>query len=239
VWSFDDGSRSVTHPLFEFLATRMEPAHATLREACDDRAIAEVETKLGRRLPRAFVALYREHDGQDEAAPPACVFESLRWLPLGECLDARTRMIEVLDELRRDFPNVEPWHADWLPFAADGAGHVWALDLASGAVFAWSHDRDDRLRLATSFDAFVVEYVTSFARGERVVDPKRGATRTRPRGLSDEARRAPIENRRRVVALSVVLAYAIVIAICAVVVDRCRAATRRSTHEARSPSGSR
>jgi cell wall assembly regulator SMI1 len=212
----------VTNPLFDFLAANMKDAHATLRAPLDDAAIRAAELKLGRTLPPAFAALYREHDGQEQGRMLTCVFEAYRWLPLAECLDERERLTEVLDEVREDFPEQERWDAAWLPFAADDLGNVWAIDLASGAVFAWDHDSDARPRLGESFDLFVTGYIASFARGERIIDPRLGAMRKHDRDPAPGLRPAHVSRRTRIIGIAVIAAYVIAMAVFVVMLERCR-----------------
>lgn len=223
----------MTHPLFDFLEANMKDAHATLRAPVDDSAIRAAELKLGRPLPPAFAALYREHDGQEQGRMLTCVFDAYRWLPLAECLDERERITAVLDEVREDFPEQERWDAAWLPFAADDLGNVWAIDLASGAVFAWDHDSDVRPRLGESFDLFVTDYLVSFARGERIIDPRLGAMRKRDREQQPGLQPAHVSRRTRIIAIVAIAVYAIAMAVFVVMLERCRSRTASPTDRPR------
>jgi cell wall assembly regulator SMI1 len=197
--------------LLDWIATDLPAAQATLRPPAFEEALAEVGEVLGHPLPAGLAALYRAHDGQDQAPMRASVFEGFRWLPLAECLAERAVYAEVAAEVRRDYPEAAPWAASWLPFAGDGLGNAWVVDLASGRVFEFDHAEGEVAELGDSFEAFLDGYLASFAAGERVIDQALGVVRP-PGPSTPPAPAPPVSPRRRAVGLVLLAVYVIALA---------------------------
>lgn len=152
----------------------MPEAHASLRGGASETVIERIEKELGRTLPDSLKAAYRRHDGQAMGRLRTAIFDSYRLMSLDEALEMRRMNTEVLEDVRREFPEAEPWVSAWLPFADDGLGNALVVDLERGEVFEWDHAEGRGEPLAASFEAYVSEFLRSLESGERVVDAELG-----------------------------------------------------------------
>ncbi len=142
-----------------------------------------IETETGYRLPDDLRALWRCADGQPGSygiASPAPgsvispVFGSYDFMPCADALAAYRGWSEVLeqqgdsmhDEITcRDGDPVQQayWIPGWLPFAIDGGGNSYAVDMAPreggtyGQVILMGPDEDERRVLATGIAAWLTD----------------------------------------------------------------------------------
>jgi cell wall assembly regulator SMI1 len=146
-----------------------------LRRGATDVQIARAERVLGLNLPADVRESYRRHDGTDEGFFPDHAGDDVSWelLSLDRMLADAKMMRGLLDG--GDFEGQKPkagkgvqavgWHSKWVPFAGNGGGDNWCIDLAPassgtvGQVIYSSHEMEPRKVLAKSFQ----EWLSAFA----------------------------------------------------------------------------
>jgi cell wall assembly regulator SMI1 len=160
-------------------------ADAHLRPPTTEAALVAAEAEIGFRLPDDLRALYLHADGQvdigtvTDPAPGTIVtplFGGYEFVPLEKALDDYRVWDDLIDDwnagddpnfcitLRAGDPPVarEYWRRGWFPFAIDGGGNAYAVDLAPveggtwGQVILTGSDEDERRVLAPSLTAFLV-----------------------------------------------------------------------------------
>lgn len=176
-------------PVFEawlrFLTSHGFAAEAHLNPPATENAIAAVEAEIGFRLPEDLRTLYLLADGQapvsekTDPAPGAIVtplFGEYDFVPLSRALDDYRAWDTVIDGWGDDDPNEfitlpegdppvarEYWRRGWFPFAIDGGGNAYAVDLSPvaggtlGQIILIGSDEEERRVLAPSLTAFVAE----------------------------------------------------------------------------------
>lgn len=157
-----------------------------LRPPAADADIGAAGQAMGFALPRDLAALYRTADGQTDpfkaGAPPA----GQRFAPLfgGYAFNSLERMVKewrMWQSVRADFsdsawedmhepitlrpgdPPVhrEYWRPGWLPFATDGGGNSYAVDMdpppggMPGQIIVIGSDEDERRVLATDLPSLL------------------------------------------------------------------------------------
>lgn len=147
--------------------------------------LAAIETETGYRLPDDLRELWRRADGQPDSyriASPAPgtvispVFGSYDFMACAAALAAYRDWTEVLEEYgdtmndgitRREGDPVQAayWIPGWLPFAIDGGGNFYAVDMAPdeggtyGQVILMGPDEDERRVLGTGIAAWLTKTV--------------------------------------------------------------------------------
>jgi cell wall assembly regulator SMI1 len=145
--------------------------------------IAVAEAAIGHAFPEDLRALYRFADGQltpeesDRRHPGAAVtafFGDYAFSTLEEALAAYRSWAEVRAELgvspdqgitarAGDPVYAEYWRSGWFPFASDGGGNFYAVDLSPapggsyGQIIVIGRDEDERRVLAPSLSAFLAQ----------------------------------------------------------------------------------
>lgn len=169
-----------------FLSSLGFAAEAHLEPPASETAIVRAETDIGFRLPDDLRALYLRADGQnrsyeiDNPAPGMIVtpfFGGYEFVPLAKAMAEYCAWEGVLDEwpsdqdahafitLRAGDPPVarEYWRRGWFPFAVDGGGNAYAVDLSPppggtyGQVILIGSDEDERRVLAPSLTVFLAK----------------------------------------------------------------------------------
>jgi len=146
-----------------------------LRRGATDAQIARAEKGLGLRFPADVRESYRRHDGTDEGFFPDHSGDDVSWelLPLDRMVADAKMMRGLLDG--GDFEDQKPkagkgvrpvaWHSDWIPFAGNGGGDNWCIDLApaaggvAGQVIYSSHEMEPRKVLGKSFQKWLSAFV--------------------------------------------------------------------------------
>jgi uncharacterized protein len=157
----------------DWLAGRARPAYAALvaaRGAADLAAVAELEATVGERLPvdfQAYLRLFGDSGGLDifeytglSTKDMLGSWQSLESLREEGTFDSRSPGLDP------DNPSVRYtwWHPGWIPFAQDGGGNLWCIDLAPtahgtrGQVFAWEIHAGPCNPRASSFEQFLRDY---------------------------------------------------------------------------------
>jgi len=145
--------------------------------------LAAIETETGYRLPDDLRELWRRANGQPDSygiASPAPgtvispVFGSYDFIGCAAALAAYRDWTEVLEEqgdtmndgiTRREGDPVQAayWIPGWLPFAVDGGGNFYAVDMAPsecgtyGQVILMGPDEDERRVLGTGIAAWLTD----------------------------------------------------------------------------------
>ena len=167
-----------------FLAELGFRADAHLNPPAAPEAIARAEAEVGFAFPDDLRALYLRADGQRDTiliADPAPgklvlpLFGNFEFVPLREALRDYRTWKEIFDEEGEDFAatyngditaragdpvHAEYWHPGWFPFANDGGGNAYAVDLSPapggryGQVILIGRDEYERRVLAPSLADF-------------------------------------------------------------------------------------
>lgn len=128
--------------------------HRRLLAGLSEGALREAETTLGRPLPNPLATLLRWRDGQRgkgtfPAGPP---LDDGFLLGLSRALDTRTTLLGKAGGGRFDDA--------WLPLVARGDGDHLVVDLGSGAVLHFQHERPEVPEVAPSVEAWIEGIVT-------------------------------------------------------------------------------
>ena len=176
-----------------FLAALGFRADAHLNPPATPEAIARAEAAIGFRLPDDLRALYLRADGQRDTiaiADPAPgrlvmpLFGEFEFVPLEKALLDYKGWKQIYDDeggsatfnagitVRSGDPvHAEYWRPGWFPFANDGSGNAYAVDLSPapggryGQVILIGPDEYERRVLAPSLAEF-------FARADRLGRPR-------------------------------------------------------------------
>ncbi len=160
-------------------------AEAQLNPPATKAAIMAVEAEIGFRLPDDLRELYLRADGQKSLYDPidpgagtivTPLFGGYEFVPLSKALGDYRNWVDVIDEwgdegdpnewitLRAgDAPVAcEYFRRGWFPFAIDGGGNAYAVDLAPvpggtyGQIILIGSDEDERQVLAPGLTAFLL-----------------------------------------------------------------------------------
>ena len=150
----------------------------TLQAACTITQLGKTEANIGVSLPDDFKASYRIHDGQEYDAP-GFIPESMSgyqdcpygFLSLEGIVDQWRPLKKLID--KGDFADADArarpsrgiakvwWHSGWIPFASNGGGDHYCIDVAPSAagnvgqvIVVW-HDNPVRHLIADSFSDFL------------------------------------------------------------------------------------
>lgn len=166
-------------------ATHLPAVHATLRPSVTEADLDDFEICTALKLPAAFRALYRWHDGQDWSVggvfgltfmPLAEVertFTMLQDIPTGDMADININIYVVshpTGAIREQY--IVP---GTLPFLSDGGGNHVALDLfpdlrgQSGQVITTGRDEIHRYVLAPDLETFLQTYLARLENGQVTV----------------------------------------------------------------------
>jgi serine/threonine protein kinase len=142
----------------------------------DELEVSETEAVLGKAIPPALRRLYLRHDGQVASQRGAWnLFEEFRFLPLADAIDTWRAALQAAEGMARDFPSKGVVYKPvWLPFGLAANGARLCVDLESLAVFEVHEYLAIGRKLGASPDEFITEYLRSFERGDRVIDPLTG-----------------------------------------------------------------
>lgn len=154
-----------------------------LRPKATDVQIAKAEKSLGIKLPADVRASYRRHNGSDDHGFfPDHAGANVSWylLSVPEIVGEAEEWEELLDD--GDFDDSKPkadkgvrreaWNKRWIPFAGNGGGDCWCLDLApasggkAGQVIYVSHEMAQRERLAKSFSEWLGKFAIALEAGD-------------------------------------------------------------------------
>ena len=130
--------------LDQALRDQKRDLHRRLLAGVSEGALREAETTLGRPLPESLTRLLRWRDGQRgkgtfPASPP---LGDGFFLGLARALDTRATLLGNAGGGRFD--------ESWLPLVARGDGDHLVVDLESGAVLHFQHERPDVPEVAPS-----------------------------------------------------------------------------------------
>lgn len=152
--------------LDRWLVTNRPEYYAQLRPGVTDVELDSVEARFGLSLPVSFRHLYQWRDGQDG-------YDSIQhnrmFMPLESVISTK----ELNDGfIGNDFPTLEWWRREWVPFLENGAGDCLVIDLLGinggrpGQVVTFWHDWDNRAVEFPSLDAWLQDLVESMESGE-------------------------------------------------------------------------
>lgn len=172
-----------------FLAGLGFRADAFLNPPATPEAIADAESRIGFALPEDLRDLYLIADGQKDSfeirdpSPGRLVmplFGGYDFVPLDRALREYRTWMEVYEEgggaaagpdslvTVREGDPVHPdyWRPGWFPFAVDGGGNAYAVDLSPppggryGQIILIGPDEDERRVLAPSLSELLAEAAT-------------------------------------------------------------------------------
>ena len=158
------------------------PTWKPLLSGATDAQVAKAEKALGLKLPVEVKASYRRHNGSDDHGFfPDHAGADVSWylLPLSAMVGEAEEWAELLDD--GDFDDSKPtadrgvrreaWNKKWVPFAGNGGGDCWCLDLAPaaggtrGQVICVSHEMAPREVLAKSFREWLGAFAVALEAG--------------------------------------------------------------------------
>jgi cell wall assembly regulator SMI1 len=148
----------------EVLKEHAHSVYKSLQPRATDKALAKLETLVGRKLPPDFVSAYRIHNGMRAGED---LVNSMRLLPvaeIGEWLVVQ-REVQAMGEFggnlylkSKEIKNDVRWRDGWLPVMVDAGGNLIVLDLdpaaagKRGQLFPWFNNGEGKMRvIAKSF----------------------------------------------------------------------------------------
>ena len=155
-----------------------------LNAGASETDFTQLEQLTQTRLPEDFKAVYRVFNGQADV--DAYVFDGEEWLSLARMAEEWEVWKDLLDndtfsDGGKAFSSdaetgIKPvwWSDKWLPFTYDGAGNHLCLDLdptaegTYGQVIRMWHDDAERSIEASSFAAWLGDYVAALESGQYV-----------------------------------------------------------------------
>lgn len=174
--------------LDRWMAEHAPPCHEAIGRArgASPDAIAALEAAVGAPVPadlRAYWLRYggddgmpwREYEGLGVDHALADWRTSSELTAAGTFADAEPHEIEDGERIRYTW-----WDAGWIPFARDGGGNLYCVDVAPGPaghwgqVIAWEVHGGPAGPLATSLESFLRAYVAEIESGRLVYEPDSG-----------------------------------------------------------------
>jgi cell wall assembly regulator SMI1 len=166
------------------------PGWKPLRNGATAEQLAGAQTKLGFTLPADVRTTYQLHNGsRDDAQIFPCSDDiSYYLLPLSEAVQDCKMMTELLEmgefagrraKGGRGLRN-EWWNARWFPFAGNGGGDHFCIDLApapgghKGQVISMSHESGTRKLLAPSLREWLARLAGGLETGAYSFDEDEG-----------------------------------------------------------------
>lgn len=162
-----------------WLAANYPDGLQALNPGASDAQLSALETTLGQTLPDDYRAWLAGHNGENDT--------DLGMMSAGEFLSTeRTasewqKMVTLAAEVGGPITTEsEPdghivpvwWHRGWIPITSDGAGNLECLDLnpgpagTVGQVIDFDHETVHRTVVATSFRAWIEQFVADVEAGE-------------------------------------------------------------------------
>ncbi|MDQ6660084.1 MAG: SMI1/KNR4 family protein [Chloroflexota bacterium] len=167
-----------------WLAAHAPHLLSRLNSGASEVALAQAEATLGITLPEDFKASYRLHNGGASLfVGMGESFFSLErmlgeWSVYQDLKEQESDWAETepgfLTDLGREHPPIQPvwWHPNLIPFAADGAGNNWCVDLDPtlgghvGQVIDWDHEDGPSRVLFPSFQALLCQLADDLEAGK-------------------------------------------------------------------------
>ena len=147
----------------------------SLRKPATDDDIAKFEGKTKLKLPPAFTAIYKLHDGQDEDAVvsdepiEAGLFPSIESHDLAHLLVPLKHLKEYTPTTKRA-SRMPGYRLNWVGFATNYGGDNIVLDLAEttpankrGRILQFNHEYGGAVELAPSFEAYLEDIAKGLA----------------------------------------------------------------------------
>jgi cell wall assembly regulator SMI1/ankyrin repeat protein len=157
----------------------------SLNKPASDQQIADLEKVIGARLPADFKESLKIHNGQKysegDLIPPPEERDSAYFLmasgDIAEEWQNRKKLHdsgEFADKESGPDKGIQDawWHPGWIPFASNGGGDSFCLDLApskegqTGQVITMNHESAKREMLAPSFAQWLADLAEAIERGE-------------------------------------------------------------------------
>ena len=167
-------------PWLAYLSSLGVDMRAEFNPPATEVQIAAAEAEIGFALPEDLRALYRVADGQREIdgharRTEAFLFGHYAFEPLQRALVDYRAWKSVRDDAGADFAATydwttarqgdpvypDYWRPGWFPFATDGSGNAYAVDLSPapggtyGQIILIGRDEDERRVLAPSLAGFL------------------------------------------------------------------------------------
>lgn len=148
---------------------------ADLAPPATDTEISTLESQLGVKLPKDFIACLKVHNGQRGKADG--LFDGSKFLSTSGILQYWTMMEDVLDsgifddfnpdDLSSDGVKSGAWIPKWIPIIDYGNGDFWCLDLdpgedgSYGQVIQYWHEDAEAQKEANSFKEWFSNFIDS------------------------------------------------------------------------------
>jgi cell wall assembly regulator SMI1 len=170
-----------------WLAQHAPAVLAGLNGPATEQELDATERALGVKLPEDVRASYRRHNGQPDSKNSLLGgwdfmrLDRIRaiWKMLTE-LFAQDQFKGFRNDASASIMSRDWWNPKWVPFAENGSGDHYCIDLAPGKrgklgqVVLWYHDDGTRPILARDLRAFFSDFAKQLKRGEYVYDPEYG-----------------------------------------------------------------
>jgi cell wall assembly regulator SMI1 len=153
------------------------PNWKPLKKAATEAQIKHLEKELGVTLPEDFKLSYRRHNEAEDLFPETDISYSL--IPTTQIL-SDWKMLNGLVE-SGDFDNRKAtsdtgiqkkwWTPDWIPFASNGGGDYFCLDLKPlkkgtvGQIISVNHESGERRLQAPSFAHWLFDFANQLKAG--------------------------------------------------------------------------
>lgn len=121
--------------------------HKELSKGADEKALAALEKKIGKKLPVAYHALFRWHDGNDGYSS---FYYNNTFMSLSGVSSTWDVMHDLIPQFENDDGHKHWWHDGWVPFLENGGGDNVCVDLEGtftkkkGQIMDFVHDDSPR-----------------------------------------------------------------------------------------------
>jgi cell wall assembly regulator SMI1 len=169
----------------QWLTENVPALGSGLAPGASEERIAKAERELGIALPADFRRSTIQHDGEHGSVGGVLGGWNLRdlssairvWKAMNSLVEDGTFSEAESDRIKTVGP-VRPqwWNRHWVPFATDGGGNEYALDMdprsggSPGQVILFLHDSRRRSVMAPSFAAWLSSYADDLEGGKYRVE---------------------------------------------------------------------
>ena len=157
-----------------------------LTKGATDKQIERAAAELGIAFPNDLKASMRRHNGSDDLIPGEGCHYFL--MPLAELIADTKMMNEMADDGDFDESKAKPdkgvrkawWHRGWLPFASNGGGDYYCLDLdpakggTAGQVISFFHESGERVLMSPSLRKWLFDFANELEAGGLKYDTLEG-----------------------------------------------------------------
>lgn len=172
---YSDDEKNMMQKQLEYIQRWLEQhapriAIQSLNPAANNTQLEAFEAQISKQLPEDFKALYRWHDGMNEAQNLGSLFYGMEFLSLANIENRRMQLSDIVTELfileyaDPQINSSNAYHRDWIQFAHDGGRTGLYMDLAptgtgrSGQIIFIDHEYNVGILVANSLSDLLEQF---------------------------------------------------------------------------------